>query len=154
MYILLEPVAGGLFAPFILGGAALSNYLVATLPSSSQPPSALNLSSKLLSSPPPSFPLDLRVLTAVAILVNIGSWFAQVIGHGFFERRAPALKDNLFQALFLAPLFVWLEILFACGYRPELRARVEKAVEKEVQRYHAGRKKKEPQAADGKVDQE
>lgn len=145
-------MAGGLFAPFILGSAALSNYLVATLPSSSPPPSTGFFSLQIFSSPSPSFPLDLRLLTALAILVNIGSWFAQFIGHGCFERRAPALKDNLLQALFLAPLFVWLEILFACGYRPKLRARVGEAVEKEVEKYHATRRKKRPQAIDGKVD--
>lgn len=52
-----------------------------------------------------------------------------------FEGRAPALLDNLVQALFLAPFFVWMEILFACGYRPELQSRVEDAVEKEVEKY-------------------
>lgn len=65
------------------------------------------------------------------------SWIAQFIGHGAFEGRAPALFDNLLQAFVLAPFFVWMEILFALGYRPELKGRVEKMVEKEIQKYRA-----------------
>jgi hypothetical protein len=43
--------------------------------------------------------------------------------------------DNLFQAIFLAPLFVWLEILFAFGYRPELKKRLEKGVKQDVEKF-------------------
>lgn len=36
---------------------------------------------------------------------------------------------QLCTALLLAPLFVWIEFLFMCGYRPKLRKRLdEKAV--------------------------
>jgi uncharacterized membrane protein YGL010W len=68
----------------------------------------------------------------VAIAVNVFSWIIQFVGHGVFEGRAPALLDNLVQAVFLAPLFVWLEFLFKLGYRPELKARVDRAVEAEL----------------------
>ncbi|KAI6917856.1 hypothetical protein KC355_g17508 [Hortaea werneckii] len=71
----------------------------------------------------------------IALGIHIFSWIAQFIGHGIFEGRAPALLDNLVQALFLAPFFVWLEILFAFGYRPELKARLDKAVQKEIEKY-------------------
>lgn len=54
------------------------------------------------------------------------AWGIQFVGHGVWERKAPALKDNLVQALFLAPFFVWLECLFWGGYRKELKERVEK----------------------------
>lgn len=37
-------------------------------------------------------------------------WVAQFVGHGVFEGRAPALLDNLFQAFFMAPVFVILEV--------------------------------------------
>jgi hypothetical protein len=63
-----------------------------------------------------------------AIALNIASWIAQFIGHGVFEKRAPALFNNLTQgmspydggkvcadpmpALVLAPFFVHLEMLF------------------------------------------
>ena len=39
-------------------------------------------------------------------------WIAQFIGHGVFEGKAPALFDNLVQALVSAPFFVHLEVLF------------------------------------------
>jgi len=67
--------------------------------------------------------------------VNIVSWIAQFVGHGVFEGRAPALLDNIYQALFLAPLFVWLEMLFFLGYRPELKSRLEKVVEQDVKKF-------------------
>ena len=44
-------------------------------------------------------------------------WIAQFIGHGVFEKRAPALLDSWDQAFITAPLFVLLEIMFFFGYR-------------------------------------
>ena len=67
--------------------------------------------------------------------VFIVSWIAQFIGHGVYEGRAPALLDNLMQALVLAPFFVFMEALFKFGYRPELQKRVNDAVEKEVKKF-------------------
>ena len=104
----MEPVAGGILAPFLLGGTAYSDYLTTTYGATAN-------------------------YWAVGIFIS--SWVAQFIGHGVFEGRAPALLDNLVQALVLAPFFVWMEILFSIGYRPELKSRVESAVEKEVERY-------------------
>lgn len=74
------------------------------------------------------------------------SWLAQFVGHGAFEGRAPALLDNLVQAFLLAPLFVWMEVLFFLGYRPELRERYQKSVEKEIAAFKGQNGK-----ADGKV---
>jgi len=74
-----------------------------------------------------------------AIGAHVFCWVAQFVGHGKFEGRAPALLDNLFQAFFLAPLFVWLETLFALGYRPELRARVDKMVQQDIAKFRADR---------------
>lgn len=45
----------------------------------------------------------------------------------------------MFQAIFLAPLFVWLELLFKLGYRPELQARVEKAVQREIAKFKSAK---------------
>ncbi|KAF8467756.1 hypothetical protein BDZ91DRAFT_695923 [Kalaharituber pfeilii] len=78
----------------------------------------------------------------VAGVVNISSWIAQFIGHGVFEKRAPALKDNFIQALFLAPFFVWFELLFSCGYRPELHQRVEEKAVAAIAKYRATEKKR------------
>ena len=70
-----------------------------------------------------------------SIVIFLVSWIAQFVGHGKFEGRAPALLDNVFQAFFLAPLFVWLELLFMLGYRQNLKARVDKAVAVEVAKF-------------------
>ncbi|KAL4890618.1 hypothetical protein BDV59DRAFT_184332 [Aspergillus ambiguus] len=104
-YILLEPVAGVLIAPLLIAGAAGSNYLLST------------------------YGTDMNYWFAG---IHVVSWLAQFVGHGKFEGRAPALLDNLVQALLLAPLFVWMEILFFFGYRPELKARYDESVKKEI----------------------
>eukprot|EP01112_Ceratiomyxa_fruticulosa_P012493 TRINITY_DN345_c0_g1_i1.p1 TRINITY_DN345_c0_g1~~TRINITY_DN345_c0_g1_i1.p1 ORF type:complete len:188 (+),score=30.31 TRINITY_DN345_c0_g1_i1:281-844(+) len=65
------------------------------------------------------------------ILLQIVSWGSQFVGHGVFEGRKPALVDNLLQ-VFIAPLFVLLEILFSFGYRPALHKEVNKNVENYV----------------------
>ncbi|KAB8071436.1 hypothetical protein BDV29DRAFT_179187 [Aspergillus leporis] len=104
-YILLEPVAGTLIAPIILGFAAFANHLLAT------------------------HGTDMNYWFAG---IHVGSWLLQFVGHGAFEGRAPALLDNLVQALLLAPLFIWMEILFFFGYRPELKARYDQSVQKEI----------------------
>ncbi|KAF8455663.1 hypothetical protein BGX38DRAFT_1166024 [Terfezia claveryi] len=76
----------------------------------------------------------------VAGIVNVLAWIAQFIGHGVFEKRAPALKDNLVQAFLLAPFFVWFELLFSCGYRPELYERVERQAVAAINKYRAEQK--------------
>jgi uncharacterized membrane protein YGL010W len=76
------------------------------------------------------------------------SWIVQFIGHGVFEGRAPALLDNLVQAIFLAPFFVWLEILFALGYRPELKSRLDQAIKAEVAKFKS---QKSVKAENGKA---
>lgn len=107
-YMLLEPVAGSILLPAIIGWTAYANHLTSTY--------AYNVN-------------------VASIVIFVVSWIAQFIGHGVYERRAPALLDNLFQALVLAPFFVFMELLFKIGYRPELRKRVELAVEKEIQKF-------------------
>jgi 2-hydroxy fatty acid dioxygenase len=81
----MEPVAGGLCAPLIIGGCAIGNHLHTAYGSST-------------------------IWWAVGL--HVFSWVAQFVGHGKFEGRAPALLDNLVQALFLAPFFVWMEVRF------------------------------------------
>lgn len=120
----MEPVAGGLLAPMLLGGTAYSNYLTTTYGATAN---------------------------YWALGVFIASWIAQFVGHGVFERRAPALLDNLVQALFLAPFFVWMEILFALGYRPELNARVDGAVMKEIEKYHKSKQHGNGASSNGKA---
>ena len=104
----MEPVAGGLLAPLLLAYTAYANHLTNTYGSTAN-------------------------YWAGGLFVT--SWIAQFIGHGAFEGRAPALFDNLVQAFVLAPFFVWMEILFYLGYRPELKSRLDQAVQREVERY-------------------
>ncbi|KAK4460812.1 hypothetical protein QBC42DRAFT_101135 [Cladorrhinum samala] len=115
LYLLLEPVAGGVLAIICLASAAVGNYLRL------QAPTSTNQTSTAL---------------------HIVCWLLQFVGHGKFEGRAPALLDNIFQAVFLAPLFVWLELLFMVGYRPELKKRVDKAVEIEIAKFRARKAEK------------
>ena len=104
----MEPVAGGCFAPILIGGTAYANHLTSTYGATAN---------------------------YIALGIHVFSWVAQFVGHGIFEGRAPALLDNLVQALFQAPFFVWLEVLFMFGYRPELKARLDTAIEKDVKKF-------------------
>ncbi|PNX71371.1 putative endoplasmic reticulum membrane protein, partial [Trifolium pratense] len=55
----------------------------------------------------------------VVLVVQLVCWTGQFIGHGVFEKRAPALLDNLIQAFVMAPFFVLLEALqVVFGYEP------------------------------------
>jgi uncharacterized membrane protein YGL010W len=108
LYILMEPVAGTLLAPILIGVTAYGNHLTSTYGATAN---------------------------YWAGGINVACWIAQFIGHGKFEGRAPALLDNLVQAFFLAPFFVWFEILFSLGYRPELKSRIDKAVEEDIEKY-------------------
>lgn len=107
-YVLLEPVVGLTCIPLFLGAAAYVNYLTMTYGSTA---------------------------TVWSLGINVVSWIAQFVGHGAYEGRSPALLDNLFQAIFLAPLFVFLEYLFMFGYRRELQQRVETEVQKKIAQF-------------------
>lgn len=119
-YLLLEPVAGSFTFPLIMGWVAYANHLTSTLPSPTN---------------------------QIAIGLQIFSWIIQFIGHGVFEGRAPALLDNLVQALVLAPFFVFMEVLFKFGYRPELQARVEKSVLEKIKEFKTGKPEVSEKAA-------
>ncbi|KAJ3579189.1 hypothetical protein NPX13_g1373 [Xylaria arbuscula] len=122
LYVLLEPVAGTILAFICLGAAAFGKAALSHNPT---------------------------LTNQVAIAVHVVCWLLQFLGHGAFEGRAPALLDNLVQAIFLAPLFVWLELLFKFGYRKELQARVEKAVKVEIAKFRS--RKVAAEAKNGKA---
>lgn len=124
LYILMEPVAGGILAPLLLAGTAYSKHLTTEYGATTN---------------------------QWAVGIQVTSWVAQFIGHAAFEGRAPALLDNLVQAIFLAPFFVWMEILFSLGYRPELKARLESAVVKEVDKYHKSKEQENSTLMNGKA---
>ncbi len=54
----------------------------------------------------------------------VASWIFQFIGHGVWEKRRPALMDNLFQVL-VAPMFLVAETAFALGFKKEIQAEVQ-----------------------------
>lgn len=108
----MEPAAGAMLAPFLLAGTAYANHLTSTYGATAN---------------------------YWALGIHIVSWLLQFVGHGVYEGRAPALLDNLVQALFLAPFFVWFEVLFFLGYRPELKARLDKAVQEEIAKLKKGK---------------
>jgi len=56
-----------------------------------------------------------------AMFAHVAAWLAQFYGHGVHEKRAPALLDNLLQAIVLAPFFVAFEIAFFLGFRKDLK---------------------------------
>lgn len=118
-YVLMEPFAGTLLGAICLGMAAADNYFYAA---------------------------DPKMATLIGAVVFVVAWILQFVGHGKFEGRAPALLDNLMQALFLAPLFVWLELLFFFGYRRELQDRVEKQVKTEIAKFRAQQENKNGKA--------
>uniref|UniRef100_A0A6U0P0Q9 DUF962 domain-containing protein n=1 Tax=Prasinoderma coloniale TaxID=156133 RepID=A0A6U0P0Q9_9VIRI len=59
-----------------------------------------------------------------AVAIHISSWAAQGIGQGLFEKRAPELLQSIVQSFLVAPLFAFMEIAFAGGYRRSLQKRV------------------------------
>ncbi|KAM3079154.1 hypothetical protein ACMFMF_004081 [Clarireedia jacksonii] len=113
-YVLLEPVAGTITVPLIMGWTAFSNHFLATT-------------------------ADVSSANKAAAAVFVVSWIMQFVGHGAYEKRAPALLDNLVQALVLAPFFVFMELLFKFGYRPELQKRINVAVESEIAKLKAAK---------------
>lgn len=70
-------------------------------------------------------PVSQGQFVQLAIALHIFSWFSQFYGHGFHEKRAPALSDNLLQALVLAPFFVSFEVAFWLGYRLDLKKNID-----------------------------
>jgi uncharacterized membrane protein YGL010W len=124
LYLLLSPNLAGLsITPIILAFASISNRLMQSY--------------------------NKTQVNSIAIAVHVVSWILQFIGHGKYEGRKPALLDNLVQALFLAPLFVWYEVLFKLGLYKGLKKDVEEGVKAEIAKLKGKGKGKET-ATDGK----
>jgi len=54
------------------------------------------------------------------MLLFVGGWIFQLIGHSVFEKRKPAFVDNLIQLL-IGPLFLVAEVVFFLGLRKQLQ---------------------------------
>ncbi|CAH7668082.1 hypothetical protein PPACK8108_LOCUS2556 [Phakopsora pachyrhizi] len=96
---------------------------------------------------------DQSFLIRVTWIVFGLSWILQFVGHGKFEKRAPALIDNLFQSLVLAVLFVWLEVWFYFGYRPELRNRLKLKIDRAILEYRSRKSSMKNKLDDSKINQ-
>jgi uncharacterized membrane protein YGL010W len=87
------------------------------------------------------FSLAWKVVLASQLLC----WTGQFIGHGVFEKRAPALLDNLLQAFLMAPFFVLLEVFQTfCGYEPYpgFHASVKAKVDANIEEWQSKKQKK------------
>ncbi|KAF3329177.1 endoplasmic reticulum membrane protein C16E8.02 [Carex littledalei] len=81
----------------------------------------------------------------VVLAAQVFCWTGQFLGHGLFEKRAPALLDNLVQAFLMGPLFVLMEVLqMLIGYEPYpgFHARVSKKIEANRKEWQDKRQKK------------
>lgn len=125
-YTLLDPTLGSLTVPLLVGGLYYlsKGYQLAASPESSITQSEFH---------------------NVALTAHIIAWLAQFYGHGVHEKRAPALTDNLLQALVLAPFFVVFEVAFALGFRRELKKTMDNKAGKAVRdfKFKEAAKKKE-----------
>lgn len=61
---------------------------------------------------------------AISIALHIIAWIFQFAGHGIWEKRKPALFDSLIQAFLMAPFFIFMELLFRCGYKQEFQEEI------------------------------
>ncbi|KAL5553752.1 hypothetical protein UlMin_041153 [Ulmus minor] len=80
----------------------------------------------------------------VVLVAQIVCWTGQFIGHGVYEGRAPALLDNLVQALIMAPFFVLLEVLqsfFHYEPHPGFHAVVQAKIDAEIKEWQEKKQK-------------
>lgn len=74
---------------------------------------------------------DTTTSLLVSASVFVGGFAVQFLGHGVWEKRRPALVDNLFQVL-VAPIFVVTEWALGWGFRKDLRSEVEREMQKHL----------------------
>ncbi|KNE62238.1 hypothetical protein AMAG_07476 [Allomyces macrogynus ATCC 38327] len=79
-----------------------------------------------------------------ALYAHVTGWTLQIFGHYYFEGRSPAFTESLWQAVVVAPLFVWSELLFALGYKPDMVHRLDAEITKmQAIKFGTGKKDKE-----------
>ncbi|KAL1216755.1 hypothetical protein V5N11_025254 [Cardamine amara subsp. amara] len=81
----------------------------------------------------------------VGVASQLLCWTGQFLGHGLFEKRAPALLDNLVQAFLMGPFFVLLEVLQTVfEYEPYsgFKARVDSKIESEIKEWREKKQQK------------
>ena len=75
------------------------------------------------------------------LIQHIVNWVLQIIGHAVFEKRAPALTDNLLLTL-NAPFFVTAEVLKIMGWKKEEFVGINKEVNERIERFRESKKAK------------
>lgn len=76
------------------------------------------------------FYVPLGYITKLGIVsgIHVISWMIQIMGHYVFEKNVPLFgncRQAFVDAIFVAPIFVCLEIMFLCGYNKSLRREIE-----------------------------
>lgn len=84
---------------------------------------------------------ELDTFWKYSLYAHIVSWIAQFIGHGAFEKRNPALIDNLLLTL-VAPDFVIIEVLFFLGWNKDSYKRCKTRIEENIRKFKADKAKK------------
>eukprot|EP00920_Eleutheroschizon_duboscqi_P041981 GHVT01100661.1.p1 GENE.GHVT01100661.1~~GHVT01100661.1.p1 ORF type:complete len:191 (-),score=43.07 GHVT01100661.1:421-993(-) len=69
-----------------------------------------------------------HVLLAGGLGLNALAWAGQFVGHAVFEKRRPALVDDL-HLINHAPLFIALEFIFAAGGKKKLQQRCDQVAD-------------------------
>ncbi|KAI7903800.1 uncharacterized protein BX663DRAFT_505282 [Cokeromyces recurvatus] len=108
-YAILDFVAASIASPFLLAMSYTATNFLQTNPNANK----------------------------IAFYIHVSAWIFQFLGHGFAEKRSPKLLDNVVQALVSAPYFVFFEVLFFFGYRPELHKEVMIEIKKDIAEFRA-----------------
>eukprot|EP01138_Halocafeteria_seosinensis_P003245 gb/GECG01003319.1/.p1 GENE.gb/GECG01003319.1/~~gb/GECG01003319.1/.p1 ORF type:complete len:217 (+),score=18.81 gb/GECG01003319.1/:1-651(+) len=110
-YISLSPGPLGLSAALLVGGLVYAaNYYTHVMPADAS-------------------------TWQIAVVLHVVAWIVQFYGHGVHEGRAPALLDSFLQSLFMAPLFVYMEVLMKLGFLQDFKASAEEAVNEAVKQW-------------------
>ncbi len=76
-----------------------------------------------------------------ALAAHILGWVMQIaVGHSILEGRKAALLDSLFDALFMAPLFTWYEMLFFFGFRKEFKKKLQQRIDARIMEMDSNKK--------------
>ena len=75
------------------------------------------------------------------LIQHIVNWILQIVGHAIFEKRAPALTDNLLLTL-NAPFFVTAEVLKMMGWKKDEFVGIDKDVDERIKKFKESKKTK------------
>lgn len=82
-----------------------------------------------------------------SIAMHAVAWVAQIVAHKYAEGREPAFMEDPLEAVHAAVFFVWLELLFALGYRPSKKVELEKLVKERIAEMNAEEREKAAKAS-------